>query len=255
MARNSEATLASHYIDRRDPYYHYICEPNAKQNADESNRYSETTSLWNINIRTDRSGEQPLGLSRHAMDKPQIFVSHISEEGALASIFKQHLLDDFLGLLEVFVSSDIQSIAAGQNWLTSLESALRRSSLLLVLCSHASLRRPWVNFEVGAAWMKQVPIVPICHSGLEPSALPVPFVLLQGLHASSRDGLARLSHAVAKTIDSRAPKGNADQLIAEVEAFEAGYTPTLRAQLGPVTARADAARKRVYDALKDSAFN
>jgi TIR domain len=189
------------------------------------------------------------------MDKPQIFVSHISEEGALASIFKQHLFDDFLGLLEVFVSSDIQSIAAGQNWLTSLESALRRSSLLLVLCSHASLRRPWVNFEVGAAWMKQIPIVPICHSGLEPSALPVPFVLLQGLHATSRDGLARLSHAVAKTIGSRAPKGNADKLIAEVQDFEAGYTPTLQAQLGPVTDRANAARKRVYDALKDSAFN
>jgi hypothetical protein len=189
------------------------------------------------------------------MDKPQVFVSHISEEGALASVFKQHLVEDFLGLLEVFVSSDIQSIAAGQNWLTSLESGLRRSSLLLVLCSHASLRRPWVNFEVGAAWMKQIPIVPICHSGLDPSALPVPLALLQGLQASSRDGLTRLRHAVAKTIGCRAPNGNPDQLIAAVQTFEENYTPTLQVQLGPVTARADAARKRVYDALKDPGFN
>jgi TIR domain len=189
------------------------------------------------------------------MDKPQIFVSHISEEGELAAVIKRHLVEDFLDLLDVFVSSDIQSIGAGQNWLEGLDAALRRSSLLLVLCSHASLRRPWVNFEVGAAWMKQIPIVPICHSGLEPSSLPIPLSLLQGIQASYVDGLVRLYLAVAKTIGSRAPKGNPDQLIAEIASFEERYTPSIYAQLGPVTARASASRKRVYEALKDSAFN
>ncbi len=189
------------------------------------------------------------------MDKPQIFVSHISEEGALAAVLKRHLLDDFLGLLDVFVSSDIESINVGQNWLVSLESALHRSSLLLVLCSHASLRRPWVNFEVGAAWIKQVPIVPICHSGLEPSSLPVPLVLLQGVRASSVDGVVRLSHAVAKSIGSRAPKGNPEQLIAEIVEFEANYSPMIQTQFGPVTARTAASRRRIYDALKDPKFS
>ena len=126
-------------------------------------------------------------LSR-TMTKPQIFVSHISEEADLAAVLKRHLVEDFLDLTEVFVSSDIQSISAGQNWLEILDAALRRSSLLLVLCSDASLRRPWVNFEIGAAWMKQIPIVPICHSGLEPSSLPIPLSLLQGIQASHRDG-------------------------------------------------------------------
>ena len=35
--------------------------------------------------------------------------------------------------------------------------------------------RPWVNIELGAAWIKRVPIIPLCHSGLTPSDLPWPF--------------------------------------------------------------------------------
>jgi len=94
------------------------------------------------------------------MARLHLFVSHVSEEARLAEIFKEHISTDFLGLLNVFVSSDLDSIAAGANWLTSLDKALREASALLVLCNHASLNRPWVNFEVGAAWMKSIPIVP-----------------------------------------------------------------------------------------------
>jgi TIR domain len=91
------------------------------------------------------------------MGKPKLFVSHISEELRLAAILKTHLSSDFLGLVEVFVSSDIESIAAGSNWLVDIERALREASVLIVLCSHSSVKRPWVNFEVGAAWIKSTP--------------------------------------------------------------------------------------------------
>jgi hypothetical protein len=188
------------------------------------------------------------------MDKPHIFISHISEERDLATILKTQLEDDFLGLLEVFVSSDLQSIGAGQNWLESLDDGLRRSSLLVVFCSHASLRRPWVNFEVGAAWMKKIPIIPVCHSGLDPGALPIPLSILQGLKATDPDGLKRLYLAIAAKIGSRVPRGDMASLVAQVNAFEARYAPTLQSQLGPVTDRARAARKRVYDALADPEF-
>ena len=52
------------------------------------------------------------------MEKPKLFISHISEEEELASILKEHLLDDFLGVVDVFVSSDGGSIAAGAAGLT-----------------------------------------------------------------------------------------------------------------------------------------
>jgi hypothetical protein len=49
------------------------------------------------------------------MSKPSVFISHVSEEAQLASVLKTHLTSDFLGMLDVFVSSDTESILAGRN--------------------------------------------------------------------------------------------------------------------------------------------
>jgi hypothetical protein len=40
------------------------------------------------------------------------FLSHISEEAGAASVLKNALDRDFLGMLKVFVSSDTESISA-----------------------------------------------------------------------------------------------------------------------------------------------
>ena len=62
----------------------------------------------------------------------RIFISHISGEAGVAARLKAALTNDFLGLVEVFVSSDTESIAAGEEWLTSMSRALRESSVFLV---------------------------------------------------------------------------------------------------------------------------
>jgi hypothetical protein len=111
-----------------------------------------------------------------------------------------------------------------------------------------------VNFEVGAAWLKQVPLIPVCHSGLKPSSLPIPLSLLQGIEASEADGLSRLYAAVAKVIGANVPKRNQDQLIKEVSSFEDQYVASIQATLGSVSARAKASQKRIYDALEDPTF-
>ena len=51
----------------------------------------------------------------------RLFISHISEERNIAERIKGALARDFLGLVEVFVSSDTESIAAGEEWLRSIE--------------------------------------------------------------------------------------------------------------------------------------
>src|SRR5271157_2429888 len=114
------------------------------------------------------------------MDKTPVFLSHISEDKALAGYLQARIQRDFLKAFEVFVSSDGVSIQAGSDWLQSLRSALGRAKCVIALCSPESVSRPWVNFEVGAAWLKDLPIVPLCHSGLEPADLKPPFSLLQG---------------------------------------------------------------------------
>jgi hypothetical protein len=104
----------------------------------------------------------------------RIFISHISEESETALRLKAALEADFLGMLDVVVSSDTDSIAAGEQWLASVDAALQEAAMLLILCSAASVARPWINFEAGAAWMRKIPLVPVCHAGLTPRDLPMP---------------------------------------------------------------------------------
>jgi len=84
----------------------------------------------------------------------QVFISHVMEDAAVAARLKRKMTEDFLGQLTVFLSSDTESIAAGEEWLSSVSEALRNSSIFVVLCSPMAIARPWVNFEAGAAWMR-----------------------------------------------------------------------------------------------------
>ena len=120
--------------------------------------------------------------------KPRVFLSHISDEASLADILKKHLLKDFLGLIDVFVSSDEASIETGENWLDAIEEALKTAKIELILCSTASVKRPWINFEAGAGWLRGLPIVPICHTGLQPAELPMPLLVLQAIEANKQPG-------------------------------------------------------------------
>jgi len=185
------------------------------------------------------------------MATSKLFVSHVVEEAELVKILKAHLTRDFLGLVEVFVSSDLENIAAGANWLRELHSAMHASSALFVLCSHASIARPWVNFEVGAAWIKDVPIVPICHSGLSLSKLPMPFSVMQGIEASSEDGLKRAYALVADTLKCRIPDQDLSLIVKSISEFEKNYAPRVATLYQSDIQRRERARTRIYEALKE----
>jgi|ADGO01.1.fsa_nt_gi MTH538 TIR-like domain (DUF1863). len=130
----------------------------------------------------------------------RLFVSHISEEAAIAKLLKEQMEHDFLGQVSVFTSSDIGSIAAGKEWLDAIQSALDEAVAVLVLCSKASISRPWVQFELGAAWMRHKPVIPVCHSGLKVEALPLPLSRWQGIRLDSEFGIKRLYDGVAKIL-------------------------------------------------------
>jgi len=148
--------------------------------------------------------------------KKRLFVSHISEERGIAERLKMVLNRDFLGLVNVFVSSDTESIAAGEEWLFSIEKALRDCAIFVILCSPESVRRPWINFETGAAWMRDIPIVPVCHSGLLPHDLRMPLSLKQGIALSEADGLRRFYARLAKVLECDAPSQDFPRLAVEL---------------------------------------
>ena len=136
-----------------------------------------------------------------------IFVSHISEEAEYAALLKEMIQSDFLELAKCFTSSDIGSIGAGENWLTAVERAMTEAKAVIVLCSKASVHRPWVQFEVGAAWMKGVPVIPVCHSGMKMSDLQMPLSLRQGVELPTERGIAQLYEGIARVLKmARPPK-------------------------------------------------
>jgi hypothetical protein len=157
------------------------------------------------------------------MEKLSIFLSHLTVESRLADILKAHLTQDFIGLVDVFVSSDRTSIPVGAKWLAEVTSALDKASIHLVLCSPDSVTRPWIQFEAGAAQIRGIPIIPICHSGLAAAQLPVPLSVWEGIEAATADGIRKLYDSIAAPLGSNTPGINFEAYAAEVVAFEKVY--------------------------------
>ena len=130
----------------------------------------------------------------------KIFISHISEEAKIAIALKDWIESSFLGQCHVFVSSDKDDIPAGIKWFDQINSALEEASVLIVLCSPASLSRPWINFETGCGWIKGVPIIPICHSGQHKGSLPPPISMFQAVDVRESDFVDSFLSGLAKPL-------------------------------------------------------
>ncbi|WP_373001503.1 toll/interleukin-1 receptor domain-containing protein [Sulfurimonas sp.] len=157
-------------------------------------------------------------------DKKIIFISHITEEKEIAIAFKELIEESFLGMIEVFVSSDSQSIAMGQKWLDGITKSLKECSIEVILCSPKSIQRPWINFEAGAGWIRDISVIPLCHSGMIPSSLPMPLNLLQATTANEVSSLKLIFPVIANAIGAKTPKINFQDFIDKVNEFESKYT-------------------------------
>ena len=158
-------------------------------------------------------------------NKPSIFISHISEEKDLAIMIKEMLENKYVGFVDVFVSSDDESIPAGAKWLDNVIESLKTCAIAIILTSDKSVKRPWINFEAGACWVREIPVIPICHSGLEQYDMPLPFKMLQGIKISEPTGLRSLFATISRTIGGRVPSlDGIDDFINRVKQFEDSYT-------------------------------
>lgn len=82
---------------------------------------------------------------------PTIFVSHSADAKALAVKFKGILTRNAVDL-EVFLSSDWDSIEAGSIWLQAIEDALaKHMHFVALITSPNDSKLPWICYEVGFA--------------------------------------------------------------------------------------------------------
>lgn len=156
--------------------------------------------------------------------KNLVFISHIVEEKDIAFLVKDFIEDAFLGLIDVFISSDKDSISLGQKWLNSITDSLKNCSIEIILCSPISIKRPWINFEAGAGWIRDIPVIPLCHSGIEPSNLPLPLNLLQAAKANEISEMNMLLPVLAQAIGSKNPSYDFTDFVKKVKNFETQYT-------------------------------
>lgn len=164
-----------------------------------------------------------------------VFLSHIHEERELAEHIKDAIENEFSGFIDVFVSSDGVSIPAGANFLRRIEDGLVNCTGAIYLISPESVNRNWINFELGAVWIRnaisqrngdtEIPAIPMCHSGIEPSGLPSPINNLNAVRANEAAGLRFALTSLQTAVGGRGTlKTDIDALIAKVLKFESYYT-------------------------------
>lgn len=154
------------------------------------------------------------------MEKPIVFISHVTEEKEVALALKRLVESAFINMMDVFVSSDPRSLHLGQEWLQKIKFALSNCVVEIIIASPQSVKRPWVNFEAGAGWVRSVPVIPLCHSGMEPSKLPFPLKTFQGATATKDEELRLILPVLAEAINSGVPKIDFAEFIGTVRGFE-----------------------------------
>lgn len=157
--------------------------------------------------------------------KKVVFISHIFEEKEYAQIISDVIETAYLGMLDTFVSSDGQSIPTGQRWLDLIDDALSKSAIQISLCSPVSIKRPWINFEAGASWIRKIPVIPICHSGLQKGKLPIPLALLQSVDADNQSDLVGMFSMLTQILGATiTPQIDYQKLIDDYKTFALDYT-------------------------------
>lgn len=168
------------------------------------------------------------------MSEKMIFLSHITEEKALAKIIKDAIEDEFAGFVSVFVSSDGETIKAGQNFLKVIEDGLVNCIAAIYLISPASVKRSWISFELGAVWIRnalnqreekdEVPALPFCHSGMACNALPQPICNLNAIEANMASRLEFAFRSLQSAVGAKGRlRTDFNDLASKIIAFEKQY--------------------------------
>lgn len=164
--------------------------------------------------------------SKKTTAKKIVFISHINEESELAKLIKKTIDESFLDMIEVYVSTDNTSNTLGDKWLNKLTEKLKNCVVEIILCSPKSITRTWVNFEAGAGWIRDIPVIPLCHSGMTPGQLPMPLNMLQSSLINNVENLQGVFKILADSIGATQPSIDYIELIKKIASLELKFIPT-----------------------------
>lgn len=135
------------------------------------------------------------------MEKPTVFLSHSSKDSKYLTLLKNQLEQRTSGTVNIFLSSDGQSIPFGSNWVHSVEKALENTTIMFVAISPSSISSSWIFFECGYSYSRGVKVVPIGIMGASVELLHPPLSLLQGFNIRSHEGLNNIITVINREYD------------------------------------------------------
>ncbi len=86
-----------------------------------------------------------------------------------------------------------------------IKQNLSEAKILISLLSPAALSRPWLYTEFGAGWIRDIPTISVCHSGLNKGQLPIPLSHFQALNLTDEVHLEHLYNQISQAIGCRTP--------------------------------------------------
>lgn len=123
------------------------------------------------------------------MKKPVVFFSHSTKDKELLIRLEDKILEKSANSIDLFLSSDGQSIPFGKNWVHRIEESLNETTLLFVFLTPNSINSKWLYFEAGYTYSKNVKVIPIGFMGIDLNDITPPLSLLQGFNIKDKDGL------------------------------------------------------------------
>lgn len=138
------------------------------------------------------------------MDKPVIFFSHSSKDKDVILPLKEKINRATGNTVDIFMSSDGQSIPFGSNWIHKVEEGLKDAKIMFVFVTETSLTSGWIYFEAGFAYSKGIQVVPV-GIGVNIGSLKPPLNLLQGFNITSGDSLNNFISIINKTLTYNFP--------------------------------------------------
>jgi hypothetical protein len=105
--------------------------------------------------------------------KFSVFISHINENKVIANKLKSFIVECFpKNSVDIFIAGDPDNIQFSEDWFAKIKDGIKNCDLMVILCTPESVRRPWINFEAGAATLLDKNVGPICFAGQKVGQMP-----------------------------------------------------------------------------------
>jgi TIR domain-containing protein len=170
-----------------------------------------------------------------------IFLSHAARDQGIA-IYLKKIIEEAIPSSNVFVSSDTEDLRPGDEWVKTIRENLREAKMLLLLASKRGLSRPWVWYETGAAWSREIRMIPCCLGKVKKNGLSAPFSSYQALNADEAGDFRSLLTEIGRELRLPIRLPEIEPVVSQLQALDRTAHETDASMLTPeeVQPRVDA---------------